>query len=139
MNSNAFSIDLTEEFETATELGVQLLIERNSENIAGKYIKVKYLGEYPYTITDVSADDGITITLTENFDADGEVKAYVAVYTGNKLDAADIIDVTSTTLTSDVEFNSQTQTLKVFIWNENLKPVAQQVSPEFAAEAGQNF
>ena len=138
MNGNKYSVTLQDAFTAADRAGVQLVLVRGGENIAAKFVNVDYLGEYPYTISNVTNDDGIQITLTENFKADGTAKVYVAAYTGDKLDSVDVIDITSSTLTSDITFNSQTQTLKVFVWNTDLAPVAEQVTPEFV-EVAQNF
>lgn len=138
VNNGKFEVSLGETLTDAGVIGVQLVIERQGENAAGKYYAVNYLGESPYSITNVTNTDGVKITVKKNYDTDDTCTVYVASYTGDALAAVDMIDIEEGTLTSDIAFNSQTQTLKIFVWNQDLVPVTEVLEPTFA-EVGPNF
>ena len=132
-----FDIPMASAFADGDVAGVQLVIERNGENILGDYLSVEYLGEYAYEILDVTNDDGINIVLEKNFDA-ADAKVYVAVYEGERLVSVDVKDAIEGNIPSDIAFSAQTQVLKVFVWDSDLAPVAEAVTPVFA-EVSQNF
>ncbi len=132
-----FDIPMASAFADGDVAGVQLVIERNGENILGDYLSVEYLGEYAYEILDVTNDDGINIVLEKNFDA-ADAKVYVAVYEGERLVSVDVKDAIEGNIPSDIAFNAQTQVLKVFVWDSDFAPVAEAVTPVFA-EVSQNF
>jgi len=138
VNNGKFEVSLGETLTEPGVIGVQLVIERQGKNVAGKYYAVEYLGKSPYSITNVTNTDGVKITVEKNYDTDDVCTVYVASYTGDALASVDMIDIAEGTLTSDIAFNSQTQTLKVFIWNQDLVPVTDVLEPAFA-EVGQNF
>ena len=128
---------MTDAFADYDVAGVQVIVNRDGNNIVGKYFVIEYLGKNPYTIVDVTYDNGIEVILKNNFNCN-DATMYVAVYEGNEFKGVDVVPAYEGTIPADVEFNPQTQTLKVFVWDDNLTPLADAVEISFA-EVGQNF
>lgn len=142
VSNGKFTVSLAGAFENSNTAGVHLILERNAEPIAAKYSLISYLGEYPYEITAVDIADGIKVTYDKlNPGYSDAVTVYAAVYEGGKLISVDLknnVTAGDTWTTALTDFDSQTQTIKVFVWTSDLKPAAEPYSP-IIAEVSQNF
>lgn len=136
-----FTISLAGLFEDGDTADVRLVLERDGNPIIAKACTVYYSG-YPYAVTSVDAAQGITVTyekLRPQY-ADA-VTIYAAVYEDDALIQVDVKrDVTAggTWITDIAEFDSQTQTVKIFVWDSGLNPAAAVYTP-VVAEVAQNF
>ena len=140
VTSDRFEIALEDLFAETDTADVRLILEREAAPLIAKDWTLQYVGAYPYAVT--SADAGLTVTYTlldpSYTDA---VSVYAAVYEDGVLVDMDVQrHVTANgTWTADIaDFDAQTQTVKVFIWDAGQKPAAEVYTP-IIAEVSQNF